>query len=152
MFPFTWISQGWNGTGCWNASSWQWQWQWKYVYCQSCTKIKKQTNNQQCKYMIHHKGYRQMVKHSRVGDNLDREGGSSDSWKSWSHLSWVDTMVADDLAPCVARASATMASTWLSWNILVSAPERLILYRLNLCEETKTYKMVFFFSFFLYLQ
>ena len=85
MFAFTSISQGWNGTGCWNASS----------------------------------------------------------WKTWSHLSWVDTMVADDLAPCVARASATMASTWLSWNILVSAPEGLILYRLNSYEETKTYKMVF---------
>ena len=38
----------------------------------------KKTYNQQCKYMIHHKAYRQMVKHSRVGHNLDKGGGSGD--------------------------------------------------------------------------
>ena len=35
-------------------------------------------NNQQCKYMIHHKVYRQMVKHSRVSHNFDKGGGSGD--------------------------------------------------------------------------
>ena len=59
--------------GAYSSSAWQWQW--KYVYCQSCTKSK--PNNQQCKYMIHHIEYRQMVKHSRVGHNLDKGDGSS---------------------------------------------------------------------------
>ena len=40
-------------------------------------------NNQQCKYMIHHIGYHQMVKHSRVGHNLDKGGGSDDLCAPW---------------------------------------------------------------------
>ena len=39
---------------------------------------KSKPSNQQCKYMIHHKKYHQMVKHSRVGHNRDRGGGSDD--------------------------------------------------------------------------
>ena len=37
----------------------------------------------------------------------------------------VNTMAADALAPCVARASAAMVLTWFSQNILVPAPNGL---------------------------
>ena len=45
-----------------------------------------------------------------------------------THLLFVvNAMAADDLAMEEARASAAIELTYFSWNILVSAPEGLIL-------------------------
>ena len=48
------------------------------IMCTVKVEQKSKTNNQQCKYMIHHQEYHQMVKYSRVCHNLDKGGGSDD--------------------------------------------------------------------------